>query len=315
MSVASGQRGAVYAEFLVAFMPFFLLFLGGVQLALIAQARVVVQHAASLAARAAVVTIDDDPVFYDDGRRKLLSEKGEGKGSEQSQKIVETVSGSEAGQGSKGEGGGSERLNRVRNAAYLPLSAVSPAHEQVMNWFKGALPGTASRHSIRSTVGDAPLLRVLTGLAIYLRVASAVTFPKGRDGDELRNLERPWGDAETVRVRVTYLFPCGVPLVRVIACRSLLAMRIGNPLDALQGVFSKKKAEEKKDPSKRALEELAEAEWADMQKLLYALPNELFMPLQGEAALPNQGAAYLYPSELCKTKERSPEVDCKGKTP
>ena len=315
MSGTRQQRGAVYAEFLVAFMPFLLLFLGGVQLALVAQARVVVQHAASLAARAAVVTIDDDPIFYDDGKRKLLSEKGEGKGNDESQRIVETVSGSEPAQAYKAAGTGSERLNRVRNAAYLPLSAVSPAHEQVMNWFKGALPGAASGHSIGSTIGDAPLLRVLTGLGIYLRVASAVTFPKGRDADELRNLERPWSDAETVRVRVTYLFPCGVPLVRVIACRSLLAMRIGNPLDALKGLFGTNKAEEKKDPGKRALEELAEAERADMQKLLYALPNELFMPLQGEAALPNQGAPYLYPSELCKTKEKAPEVDCRGNRP
>jgi len=296
------DRGTVYAEFLVAFVPLFLMFLGGLQLALIAQARVVVQHAASLAARAAIVAIDDDPIFYDDGKRKLLSAEGSGEGRDKSQQLVEGLSKASAPPATEGESSGSERLNSVRNAAYLPLSAVGPSHEQVMAWFTGALGG--GRHSVGQTLGDAPLLRVLTSLALYVRVASAVTFPRARYAKELRDLEQPWRDGELVHVRVTYLFPCGVPLVRAIACRSLIGMKLGDPWSALSG---------KEQPFEQALEELGQAEWADMQAGLYALPDERFLTLQGEAALPNQGAAYRYPSELCKTKKSASGVDCKGK--
>jgi hypothetical protein len=299
----------VYAEFIIAFVPFFLMFLGGVQLALIAQARVVVQHAASLAVRSAVVNIDDDPVFYEDGKRKELSTQGEGKGADKSQNLLEGLSKQGAPKGAKSESSGSERLNKVRNASYLPLSAIGPSHEQVLQWFTGALTLAGGKHSLQQTLGDAPLMRVLTNIAIYTRVASALTFPKALGSDELRHPDQAWRDAETVRVRVTYLFPCTVPLVRAMACRSLSGIEQLNLRSAARAIG---KSNEKKEPFDQALDELAHAEWADMQKLLYALPNERFLALRGEAALPNQGAPYLYPSELCKTKQKAPGVECGG---
>ena len=77
---ARSVGGVVYAEFLISFMCFFTLFVSAVQLSVVATARLVVQHAAVQAVRAAVVTIDDDPVFYEDGQRKHLETKGSGKG-------------------------------------------------------------------------------------------------------------------------------------------------------------------------------------------------------------------------------------------
>lgn len=61
-----GTRGAVMVEFLVAFLPLFIFFECLVQLAGLYTAKLVVQHAASTAARAAVVVLNDNPKYYDD---------------------------------------------------------------------------------------------------------------------------------------------------------------------------------------------------------------------------------------------------------
>jgi hypothetical protein len=70
-------RGAIYVEFLIAFMPILTMFLGIVQIADLHQARLIVSHAAMVGARAAVVVIPDDGQFYEnsqpgtvDGKRK-----------------------------------------------------------------------------------------------------------------------------------------------------------------------------------------------------------------------------------------------------
>ena len=59
-----GTRGAVYVEFLIAFMPLFVFFMSMVQLAFVEVANVVTKHAAVTAARAAVVVMPDDPKEY-----------------------------------------------------------------------------------------------------------------------------------------------------------------------------------------------------------------------------------------------------------
>ena len=76
LALTTDERGVVYLEFLLAFVPFFILFLCTAQLALVAQAALVVRHAALSAARQAVVSIDDDPAFYEGAPRKVLSEAG-----------------------------------------------------------------------------------------------------------------------------------------------------------------------------------------------------------------------------------------------
>jgi hypothetical protein len=60
------RRGAVYVEFLVAFLPLFIFFECLVQLSGMFTAKLVVQHAAVTATRAAVVVLHDDPDYYGD---------------------------------------------------------------------------------------------------------------------------------------------------------------------------------------------------------------------------------------------------------
>jgi hypothetical protein len=60
-----GTRGAVYVEFLIAFMPLFVFFMALAQLAYVEVANIVVKHAAVTAARAAIVVLPDDPAEYE----------------------------------------------------------------------------------------------------------------------------------------------------------------------------------------------------------------------------------------------------------
>jgi hypothetical protein len=67
-AAAAGPRravaGAVYVEFLIAFLPVFFFFLSLVQLIFVQTANLVTKHAAAKAVRAAVVVLADDPQYY-----------------------------------------------------------------------------------------------------------------------------------------------------------------------------------------------------------------------------------------------------------
>lgn len=58
------QRGAVFVEFLIAFLPVFTFFLCLLQLALLFSVRLVAEHAALTAARSAAVIIADEKTRY-----------------------------------------------------------------------------------------------------------------------------------------------------------------------------------------------------------------------------------------------------------
>lgn len=278
-------RGVVYAEFLMAFMPFFLLFLATLQLAFIAAARIVVKHAAVMAARSAVLVIDDDPYFdaSSSTRRKMLASGKQGaepKGESALLARVDTSPITRVGQ----ERRGCDRLKRVRQAAYLPLSVIAPPPAQLAR----LLPGSKlvaqvlgdEGPSVQDAIGTSPWARVAFGLGVYNRFASAVTFPERPGSQELRSLKGDgalFADDEVVTVRLSYLFGCHVPLARDIVCRSF------------------RKRED--------LGELRHAERTDLQDLVL-LSGERFVLLHAEASMPNQGAPYEYASELCKTKEK-----------
>lgn len=59
-----GRAGAVYVEFLIAFLPVFFFFLSLVQLIFLQTASLITHHAAAKAVRAAVVVLPDDPKYY-----------------------------------------------------------------------------------------------------------------------------------------------------------------------------------------------------------------------------------------------------------
>lgn len=58
------EGGAAYVEFLLAFVPLFLFFVGMIQMAVLYGASLLVEHAADRAARAAATILDDDPTYY-----------------------------------------------------------------------------------------------------------------------------------------------------------------------------------------------------------------------------------------------------------
>lgn len=60
-----GERGAVFVEKLIAYLPLLIAFFAAWELAELAAARLVVQRASSAAGRAAAVVLADDPIFYE----------------------------------------------------------------------------------------------------------------------------------------------------------------------------------------------------------------------------------------------------------
>jgi hypothetical protein len=76
------RKGAVYVEFLIAFLPVFFFFLSLLQLIFLQTASLITHHAAANAVRAAVVVLPDDPKHYNNvpvgsfsGQRKSDIEK------------------------------------------------------------------------------------------------------------------------------------------------------------------------------------------------------------------------------------------------
>lgn len=65
--LSEDRRGAVYVEMLIAFLPVFLFFSYLVQFGLLVAASMVTKHAAWMAARAAMVIIPDNPIYYGGG--------------------------------------------------------------------------------------------------------------------------------------------------------------------------------------------------------------------------------------------------------
>lgn len=58
------RHGAVYVEWIIAFLPLFIFFSYLVQFGLLCTASIVTKHAAWMAARAAMVIVPDNPIYY-----------------------------------------------------------------------------------------------------------------------------------------------------------------------------------------------------------------------------------------------------------
>lgn len=272
-------RGVVYVEFLLAFFPLFLLFLGICQLALLASARLVVQHAAQAAVRSAVVILDEDPEAFGGAARGDLSEGraetsaetvlfGLGLPVARTEQALQAESAPSGGIFSAvaqvmapvGKRQGGARMAAIRAAAYLPLLALSPR--------PGALQGPGAQSLGESLPADFTS-RMQFGLD-FLRAASVVTL---HDGPERKALAvEPVDSHAHIAVRVTYLFPCGVPVARVLACRTLKAL-----LSDAQG--------------SSLAQRLVLAETLGVLDAL-AEANSRFVTFEAEATLPNQGARY-----------------------
>jgi Flp pilus assembly protein TadG len=207
-------RGAVYVEFLLVFLPVFLLFLAILELGFIYAGRLVVQHASTRAARAAVVVIDDDPAFYGGAPRGRVVTTG----STMTPSPVEIfLAGAGLGSAASDSAGG-PRFRDIRSAASIPLLAVAPSAAQL-----------EGQESVRTAIGTGPQ-RAITGAQRYNGAALAVTFPTAPGAGSFRTT---FGRDEMITVRVTYLLHCGVPLVPALMCRSTGGLEL-DPEEAAQ---------------------------------------------------------------------------------
>jgi hypothetical protein len=196
---------------LITFIPVFILFVCMVQLSMIFVAGLTVQRAAAAAARAAAVILDDNPRYYDGAPRMQVNNDDAGTSASGLGGILERL-------GLPGGGGDAgfsrSRFGQIRTAAEIPLMAIAPP--------PGAIFTRASRESVAGAIGSIPATRAAFAM-VYNRMALAVNFPQS-PGSTTRQTSwsAPSGAGALppgVRVRVSYLFHCGVPLANRIMCR------------------------------------------------------------------------------------------------
>ena len=185
------ERGAAYVEFLLAFMPVLLFFMGMVQISLLFSGSLVVQHAANRAARCAVVVLDDDPQLYDGTPRNSLAGPGL------------TPGALSEGLGRLGFGGGPSTELRLSRRATIELAAALP--------LVPLAPGEVG------SIGNAIAKPSLDEAATYTVQALTVSFPVGPGLSDQRTEYDP---NEPVTVRVEYRYRCAIPVVSRIVCPS-----------------------------------------------------------------------------------------------
>ncbi len=203
----ANTSGAVFFEVLVVIVPMWTLFLCSFQLALIAQASLVVRHAADSAVRSAIVVLPDDPHAYA-GEPEGSVARGSVDSSDLDDALRSVSEEADRWMAPRFERGsataapvanlGGSRLNTIRLAAHVPLMPLSPRR-----------PGFDRNPTLGDSLGGRTSL--FTSFA-YQPSAVAVTFP-GLTDDEVEGPE--------VTVRVSYAFQCDVPLARMLLCGGL----------------------------------------------------------------------------------------------
>jgi hypothetical protein len=252
-SAARDARGVVMAEFLVALFPVMIAFLGFTQFCFMGIAKLAVRHSAVLAARAAVVVIEEAdgipgaPVniyggFPAGGLEVARSEPSGGQGATGSAAKAQNEIGgvsqlaSDSGSTRQTMDGllgsyerTSTRLKQIRTAAYWPLLAISPSLVDDGMDIAGAL-GNGNlfpKMSVKDAIGKGDSTRIL-GAFMYNLGAVAVSFPTGLSSAQLRTGGEFADPNEPVTTRVTYLFRCQVPFVSAVMCASGWSLMFGD---------------------------------------------------------------------------------------
>lgn len=271
-ALGGDARGVVYVEFLIAFVPVFLLCLGILQYALGATAQLVVTHAAWAGARAAIVILDDDPAHYGDPVGTLSPDESDASGDAPGweQLLLSALAAgsleSPASPGAPSRRGG-PRLSAIRRAVSRPLSVLAPDPTELASRLSGDV-----HRPVSATLGTGAS-RIGVGLATYNDWAAAVTFPQGAGAAQLHVHAVP-GEADMITVRVTYLYRCAVPVVAALMCDSITASALRG---AAEGAF----AELSRVPSPLGLAALLRG-------------GGYHRVLRAEASLPRQSAGYSY---------------------
>lgn len=195
------QRGAVAVEFTIAIVPFLLLLMAITQIGLASMCRLMVDYAAFCAARAAVVLVPASGVGSD-------CRPGGGEGPNQ----IGT------GQNRESDYVGSNKAACIRDAAAYALTPASPSIDSLIG----------SRVSVATTLdagviapGGGPL-SALGRAVLKLPYARAATIVRLVDAKGHPRSSFAWN--EPITARVTFLFPCRVPLAGRLMGRSLLSV-------------------------------------------------------------------------------------------
>ncbi len=186
-----GDSGVVYVEFLMAFLPLLLLFLGVAQLVLLFGGRLLVHHAAVRATRAASVIVDDDPLYYGGEARGALDGRPAAP-----EDLLHLLSNANIGTQTGELGAGLARPLAPSRRAEIEASAAL------------VLLPLADR-------GDATLAGAIGSEGLPLQAVQVlerldVTFP----GHETE----PTEPDDLITVRVAFRYPCSVPLARRLIC-------------------------------------------------------------------------------------------------
>lgn len=226
-SIRKDTGGAVYVEFLIVFIPFFIMVLGMMQIALMYAAHLAVQHAAASAVRSAIVVFPDCEARYDGAPQNDVN--GGGRGDDPASMLA-SVFGASGGAsfpglgGGSGGGGGGARLDTVRFAANLPLTAASPSLSEL----EGDV--SSSRQNVLGAIGGgaSPAARLALGALGYNNIAVAINFPNIQNSPSATFTTR-FSRRQQLTARVTYLFHCGVPIVSAMACDDAISVFSGVP--------------------------------------------------------------------------------------
>lgn len=261
-------RGVVYVEFLLAFIPLFLLFLGICQLVFLSAARVVVFHAAIAGARSAIVVLEDQADDYGGAPLGSLSEGKSSSpdlaqllaqlGAKGKSLLVDERSGESALLPAIPEG---PRMAAIRLAATVPLMTIAPSERSV------SMANETLERSLVSNAGTQ-----LTFALAYTRAAAAVTVHSDETSEELA--QEPLNPKGMLTVRVTYLYYCGVPVVRALMCRTLESILAEGGGDSAERLRLRRAA----NPNA-------------LQRWITGAPR--YAVISGLASMPNQGADYL----------------------
>lgn len=320
-TLLSDRGGAVYVEFLLAFIPLFFLFLGMVQMGLLYGADLVVRHAAVTATRAAIVVIDDDPSRYDGDARRVFETDGSQRDTI-IREVIESLLSTPASR-SRPPRIDSERYSAIHSAAGMPLLPFSPPANMIWR--------SPADENVLSAIGTMPESRAAFGL-LYNEAGLAVSFP---NNPLERDFRSTWGrpndegivdanEGRAVTARVTYLFHCAVPLANRLMCEDLFAVAYGVDAGRVAGITQAfirgdltfvqfqeelnglRMSRERIDRWRPRTEELQGAGGEIGIDLLGAMagisaifggPQPRFVPIQREATMPLQAANYCYRSE------------------
>lgn len=296
--VSRDARGVVMAEFLVAIFPVMIAFLGFTQFCFMGIAKLAVRHSAVLAARAAVVVIEEAdgipgaPVNIYGGfpaggleinnpnPNASSNKQGSAAGIAASQNEIGGVSQVASNSGSTrqtmdGLLGSYERtstrMKQIRTAAYWPLLAISPSMvDDGMDIGSALSSGELfPKMRVKNAIGKSDSTRIL-GSFLYNLGAVAVSFPTGFGSAQLRTsgeFEKP---DQLVTTRVSYLFRCQVPFVSWVMCASGWSLMFG---DAWVDPFLIRRVVKTVGEPPRRVQDMPE--WVDDWKRTQAMHDQL----------------------------------------